>query len=64
MFTIIGLCRTKYLGDRYLDYQMADILNIGGESIFDDRIVKLEFHTYNPYVNTTFRHSEISILIQ
>ncbi|XP_018406519.1 PREDICTED: uncharacterized protein LOC108782690 [Cyphomyrmex costatus] len=44
---------------------MADILDIGGEPIFDDRIVKYEFHTYNPYVNTTFGHSdEIRIPIQ
>ncbi|XP_018403527.1 PREDICTED: uncharacterized protein LOC108780349, partial [Cyphomyrmex costatus] len=33
--------------------------------IFDDRIVKFEFHTYNPYANTTFGHSdEIRIPIQ
>ncbi|KYM94618.1 hypothetical protein ALC62_14751 [Cyphomyrmex costatus] len=44
---------------------MADILNIVGEPIFDDRIVKFEFHTYNPYANTTFGHSdEIRIPIQ
>jgi len=44
---------------------MADILNIGGEPIFDDRIVKIETHTYNPYANTTFEHSnEIRIPIQ
>ncbi|KAG5319548.1 POL5 protein, partial [Pseudoatta argentina] len=43
---------------------MADILNIGGEPIFDDRI-KFEFHTYNTYINTTFGHSdEIRIPIQ
>jgi len=36
---------------------MADILNIGGEPIFDDR-VKIETHTYNPYANTTFGHSD------
>ena len=42
-----------------------DILNIGGESIFDDRIVKIETHTYNPYANTTFGYSdEIRIPIQ
>ncbi|XP_071578901.1 uncharacterized protein [Temnothorax nylanderi] len=41
---------------------MADI---GGEPIFDDRIVKIETHTYNPYANTTFGHSdEIRIPIQ
>ncbi|KYN00582.1 hypothetical protein ALC62_08641 [Cyphomyrmex costatus] len=49
----------------YEIFEMADILDIGGESIFDDRIGKYEFHTYNPYVNTTFGHSdEIRIPIQ
>ena len=44
---------------------MVDILNIGGKLIFDDRTVKFEFHTYNPYVNTTFGYSnEIKIPIQ
>lgn len=44
---------------------MIDILNIGGEPVFDDRIVKIETHTYNPYANTTFGHSdEIRIPIQ
>jgi len=44
---------------------MADILNIGGEPIFDDRVIKIETHTYNPYANTTFGHSdEIRIPIQ
>jgi len=44
---------------------MADILNIGGEPIFDDRIVRIEIRTYNPYVNTVFEHSdEIKIPIQ
>jgi len=33
-------------------------LNIGGEPIFDDRVVKIETHTYNPYANTTFGHSD------
>ncbi|KYM93805.1 hypothetical protein ALC62_15594 [Cyphomyrmex costatus] len=42
-----------------------DILKIGGAPIFDDRIVKIETHTYNPYANTTFGYSdEIRILIQ
>jgi len=36
---------------------MVNILNIGDEPIFDD-IVKTETHTYNPYANTTFRHSD------
>src|SRR5436190_22358616 len=44
---------------------MFDILNIGGEPIFDERIIKIETHTYNPYANTTFGHSdEIRIPIQ
>ncbi|XP_036147653.1 uncharacterized protein LOC118647252 [Monomorium pharaonis] len=37
---------------------MTDILNIGDEPIFDDRIVKIETHTYNPFANTTFGHSD------
>ncbi|XP_029659114.1 uncharacterized protein LOC115233044 [Formica exsecta] len=44
---------------------MTDILNIEGEPVFDNRIVKIETHTYNPYANTTFEHSdEIRIPIQ
>ncbi|XP_071642959.1 uncharacterized protein [Temnothorax longispinosus] len=44
---------------------MADILSIGGEPIFDERIVGIETHMYNPYVNTTFGHNdEIRIPIQ
>ena len=44
---------------------MTDILNIGSEPVFDDRIVKIETHTYNPYANTTFEYSdEIRIPIQ
>ncbi|XP_070168179.1 uncharacterized protein [Polyergus mexicanus] len=44
---------------------MCDILSIGGEPIFDDRIVKIETHTYNPYANTTFGNiDEIRIPIQ
>lgn len=44
---------------------MIDILNIGGEPVFDDRITKIETHTYNPYANTTFGYSdEIRIPIQ
>ncbi|XP_077258543.1 uncharacterized protein LOC143895363 [Temnothorax americanus] len=44
---------------------MTEILNIGGEPVFDDRIVKIETHTYNPYANTTFEYSdEIRIPIQ
>ncbi|XP_036147515.1 uncharacterized protein LOC118647207 [Monomorium pharaonis] len=37
---------------------MTDILNIGDEPIFDDRIVKIETHTYNPFANTMFGHSD------
>ncbi|XP_024872189.1 uncharacterized protein LOC112454826 [Temnothorax curvispinosus] len=44
---------------------MTEILNIGGKPVFDDRIVKIETHTYNPYANTTFDYSdEIRIPIQ
>ncbi|XP_071650020.1 uncharacterized protein [Temnothorax longispinosus] len=44
---------------------MTEILNIGSEPVFDDRIVKIETHTYNPYANTTFDYSdEIQIPIQ
>ncbi|XP_071629530.1 uncharacterized protein [Temnothorax longispinosus] len=44
---------------------MANILNIEGEPIFDDSVVKIETHTYNPYANTTFGHNdEIRIPIQ
>ncbi|XP_025263179.1 uncharacterized protein LOC112637512 [Camponotus floridanus] len=44
---------------------MGDILSIGGEPVFDDRIVKIESHTYNPYANITFGYSdEIRIPIQ
>ena len=37
---------------------MTDILNIKDEPIFDDRIVKIETHTYNPFANTTFGYSD------
>ncbi|RLU18821.1 hypothetical protein DMN91_009178 [Ooceraea biroi] len=44
---------------------MADVLDIAGEPVFDERIVGLETHTYNPYANTSFRYSdEIRIPIQ
>ncbi|KYN36138.1 hypothetical protein ALC56_09513 [Trachymyrmex septentrionalis] len=44
---------------------MTDILNIKDEPIFDDRIVKIETHAYNPFANTTFGYSdEIRIPIQ
>ncbi|XP_024872561.1 uncharacterized protein LOC112455091 [Temnothorax curvispinosus] len=29
---------------------MTEILNIGGEPVFDNRIVKIESHTYNPFL--------------
>jgi len=42
-----------------------DILNIKNDLIFDDRIVKIETHTYNPFANTTFEYSdEIRIPLQ
>ncbi|XP_036144954.1 uncharacterized protein LOC118646362 [Monomorium pharaonis] len=37
---------------------MTNILNIEDEPIFDDRIVKIENHTYNPFANTTFEYSD------
>ena len=37
---------------------MTDILNIKDEPIFDDRIVKIETHTYNPFANTMFGYSD------
>ena len=44
---------------------MTDILDVEEEPIFDDRIVKIETHAYNPYANTTFGYSdEIRIPIQ
>jgi len=44
---------------------MTDILNIKDEPIFDDRIVKIDTHTYSPFANTTFGYSdEIRIPIQ
>ena len=44
---------------------MSNIINIEGEPIFDDSIVKIETHVYNPYANTTFGHNdEIRIPIQ
>src|SRR5436190_3690968 len=44
---------------------MTDMLSITGQPILDDRIVKIETHTYNPYANATFGYSdEIRIPIQ
>ncbi|KAG5321201.1 SETMR methyltransferase, partial [Acromyrmex heyeri] len=54
----------RYNNDNYEIFAMADILNIGGEPIFDDRIVKFEIHTYNPYINTFGHSDEIRIPIQ
>jgi len=46
-------------------FEMTDILNIKDETIFDDRIVKIETHTYNLFPNTTFGYSdEIRIPVQ
>lgn len=43
----------------------GDILNISESPFFDNRITKIEFHTYNPYANTTFENNdEIRIPIQ
>ena len=39
-------------------FEMTDILNIKDESIFNDRIVKIETHTYNPFANTTFGYND------
>ncbi|XP_076660053.1 uncharacterized protein LOC143363339 [Halictus rubicundus] len=42
-----------------------DILGISKAPIFDNRITKIELHTYNPYANTTFgNNDEIRIPIQ
>ncbi|KYM97799.1 PREDICTED: uncharacterized protein LOC108778131 [Cyphomyrmex costatus] len=44
---------------------MTNILNVKDKPVFDDRIVKIETHTYSPFANTTFGHSdEIRIPIQ
>ncbi|XP_036142905.1 uncharacterized protein LOC118645602 [Monomorium pharaonis] len=43
---------------------MTSILNVKDEPIFDDRVVKIETHTYNPFANTTFEHSDEIIPIQ
>ncbi|XP_076238948.1 uncharacterized protein LOC143182092 [Calliopsis andreniformis] len=42
-----------------------DILNIAEQPMFDDRIVKLETHTYKAYANSTFGYNdEIKMPIQ
>ena len=43
---------------------MTDILNIKDEPIFDDRIVKIETHTYSPFATTFGYSDEIRIPIQ
>ncbi|XP_032673068.1 uncharacterized protein LOC116844971 [Odontomachus brunneus] len=44
---------------------LTDILNIESRPTFDDRVIRIETHTYNPYVNTTFDYNdEIRIPIQ
>jgi len=54
--TIFGIRGAKYL-------KMTNILNIEDEPIFDDRIVKIETHTYNSVANTTFGYDEIRVPI-
>ncbi|KYN01705.1 hypothetical protein ALC62_07534 [Cyphomyrmex costatus] len=45
--------------------KMTDILNVKDDPVFDDRIDKIETHTYIPFANTTFGYSnEIRIPIQ
>ncbi|XP_076301558.1 uncharacterized protein LOC143219496 [Lasioglossum baleicum] len=42
-----------------------DILSISEVPIYDNRITKIELHTYNPYANTTFgNNDEIRIPVQ
>ncbi|KYN43257.1 hypothetical protein ALC56_02320 [Trachymyrmex septentrionalis] len=48
----------KAWDSRCATFEMTDILNIKDEPIFDDRIVKIETHTYNPFANTTFGYSD------
>ena len=44
---------------------MSIILDVANTPTFDNRITKIELHTYNPYANTTFDNSdEIRIPIQ
>ena len=44
---------------------MIDILNIKYNLIFDNRIVEIETHTCNMFINTTFGYSdEIRLSIQ
>ena len=34
-----------------------DIFYIDDETVFDERIVKYEMHTYNPYTDTTLGYT-------
>ena len=44
---------------------MSIILDVANTPTFDNRITKIELHTYNPYANTTFdNNDEIRIPIQ
>ena len=44
---------------------MSIILDVANTPTFDNRITKIELHTYNPYANTTFdNNDEITIHIQ
>ncbi|KYQ58434.1 hypothetical protein ALC60_02574 [Trachymyrmex zeteki] len=50
---------------RCASFVMTNILNVKDDLIFDDHIVKIETHTYNPFANTTFEYNdEIRIPIQ
>jgi len=39
-------------------FEMIDILNIKDDPILDNRIVKIETHTYSRFANTTFGYSD------
>ena len=44
---------------------MSIILDVANTPTFDNRITKIELHTYNPYANMTFdNNDEIRIPIQ
>ena len=40
---------------------MTDILNVKDNSIFDDRKVKFDIHTYNPFANSTVQRQDKNI---
>jgi len=46
------------LWDSRCEISKNDILNTEDEPIFDDRVVKIETHTYNPFANITFEYSD------